>query len=258
MIDSHAHLNDGRFADDHQQVIQRAREAGVEGIINVGYDLPSSQRAIDLAASYPELFATVGFHPHSAKFFSEESYGDLVSLAQQMKVVAVGEIGLDYYYDNSPREQQQYAFRRQMELAEELNLPVVIHSREATQDTLQIIQEFPNVRCLLHCYSGSLETAEQYLAMGHYISIAGPVTFKNAARLQNVARNIPLERLLIETDCPYLAPEPMRGKRNEPAYVQFVAKKIAELHQVPLAEVIEHTKANTIQFFGLKRINSEK
>lgn len=253
MIDSHAHLNDERFDGIHAQVIQRAKEAGVEVIINVGYDLPSSQKAIELAASYPGLYATVGFHPHSAKLFNEAGYDELITLAQQPKVVAIGEIGLDYYYDNSPREQQKYAFRRQMALAKELDLPVVIHSRDATKDTIDIIKEFPDVRCLLHCYSGSLETAREYLAMGHYISIAGPVTFKNASRLQEVAKNIPLDRLLIETDCPYLAPVPMRGKQNEPAYVKYVAEKLAELQHVSFEELVKQTMENTIKFFALEQ-----
>jgi len=198
-------------------------------------------------------YATVGFHPHSAKLFNEAGYDELITLAQQPKVVAIGEIGLDYYYDNSPREQQKYAFRRQMALAKELDLPVVIHSRDATKDTIDIIKEFPDVRCLLHCYSGSLETAREYLAMGHYISIAGPVTFKNASRLQEVAKNIPLDRLLIETDCPYLAPVPMRGKQNEPAYVKYVAEKLAELQHVSFEELVKQTMENTIKFFALEQ-----
>lgn len=257
MIDSHAHLNDGRFDKIIDEVLQRAKEAGVEGIINIGYDLPSSQRAINLANLHHELFATVGFHPHSAKFFDDVSYQELLKLAGKPKVVAIGEIGLDYYYDNSPRDQQRYAFRGQMALAQDLDLPVVIHSREATKDTMDILKEFPDVRCLLHCYSGSLETAKEYLEMGHYISFAGPVTFKNAVRLQEVAKNIPLDRLMVETDCPYLAPEPMRGKRNEPAWVKYVALKIAELQNVTLEEVIKHTKDNANKFFGLGAFYSE-
>lgn len=251
MIDSHAHLNDSRFEDQLPEVVARAEEAGVEKIINIGYDLLSSRRAIGLAQEYSSMYAVVGIHPHDAKRASEGTMADLIKLAASNEVVAIGETGLDYHYDNSPRDLQQKVFHWHLEIAEALNLPVVIHSRDATEDTVNILKQHPNNRCLLHCYSGSWETAQIYLAMGYYISFAGPITFKNAHKLRNVAAQVPLDRVLIETDCPYLAPEPHRGKSNEPAFVIHVAEKLAELHETSLDKLVAATKSNTKLFFDL-------
>lgn len=252
MIDSHAHLNDPRYDSILDDVIARAQAAGVEGIINIGYDLPSSRRAVELAQEYGWMYAVVGIHPHDADGVTPEIMVELEALAKEKGVVAIGETGLDYYYDNSPRDIQRKVFRAQLDLARRLDLPVVIHSREATQDTLEIIKENPDNRYLLHCYSQSLESAKIYLDLGCFISFAGPITFKNADKLRKVAAAIPLERLLIETDCPYLAPVPHRGKTNEPAWVKFVAEKLAELHNISLEELIEITNNNTREFFNLK------
>ncbi len=249
MFDSHAHLNDEQFESDLAEVIVRAKEWGVERIINVGFDIPSSQKAVELAEIYPQMYAVIGIHPHEAKLWDESADETLRTLATHKKVVAIGETGLDYYYDHSPREQQQTIFRQHFLLAQKLNLPLVIHSRDATADTLAIVREFTDVSCLLHCFSGSVETAKQYLEMGDYLSFAGPITFKNASRLQEVVRAVPLDRILIETDCPYLAPVPKRGKRNEPANVRYVAEKLAELRDVNLDTLLAATRENTIRFF---------
>jgi TatD DNase family protein len=251
MIDSHAHLNDPRFRADLSDVVERAQEAGVAAIINVGYDLPSSQCAVKLAERFEILWAVVGLHPHDAKLWDEEVQRGLLELAGHPKVLAIGEAGLDYYYDNSPRDEQRAVFRAQLALAEELGLPVVVHSREAAKDTLDILSEYPQVPCLLHCYSGSLEMARDYMQMGHYFSFGGPITFQNASRLRSVVEGIPLEHILLETDCPYLTPHPHRGKRNEPAYVGLIAQKLAEIHGVSVEEVVRVTSENTRKFFRM-------
>lgn len=251
MIDSHAHLNDPHYDQILPEVIIRAQQAGIEGIINVGFDIPSSYRAVALADEYEWMYAVIGIHPHYAEQVSAKDIKELEKLAEHRKVVGIGETGLDYYYDNSPREQQKLVFYQHLELAKKLDLPVVVHSRDAAKDTLDILKEHPKHTCVLHCYSGSLETARIYLDMGHYISFAGPITFKNANRIRQVAANISLNRLLIETDCPYLAPVPKRGQDNEPAWVVYVAEKMAELHNVTLDELKAVTTENTRNFFRI-------
>jgi len=252
LIDSHAHLNDPHYDQILSEVIIRAEQAGIEGIINVGYDIPSSYRAVELANEYEWMYAVIGIHPHYAEQVSEADIKELEQLAEQGKVVGIGETGLDYYYDNSPREQQKLVFCQHLELAKRLDLPVVVHSRDAAKDTLDILKEHAKNRCVLHCYSGSLETAEIYLDMGHYISFAGPITFKNANKIRRVAANIPLDRLFIETDCPYLAPVPKRGNPNEPAWVVYVAEKLAELHDITIDEIKTITMENTRRFFRIE------
>ncbi len=251
LIDTHVHLNDEQFEEDLPEVIQRARAAGITELINIGYDLDSSRRAIQQAGQYSGLKTTVGIHPHDASTATEAALEELAKLAAAESVVAIGETGLDYYYDNSPRDTQRYAFRRQLELAKELGLPVVIHSRDATQDTLEILKEFAPLRGVMHCFSGSLETAEICIDMGLYIAFGGAVTFKNANRLRGVAAKVPLERIVLETDCPYLSPEPRRGRRNEPAYLVYTLAKLAELKQVSEAKAAEITTANARVVFGL-------
>ena len=251
MIDSHAHLNDRAYQNDVADVIARAEAAGVDAIINVGYDLASSRKAVDLAERFPGLWAVVGLHPHDAKDWTEELGDSLRELTKHPKVLALGEAGLDYHYDHSPRDVQRSVFREQLALARELKLPLVIHSREATKDTLDLVSEYPDVPCLLHCYSGSLETARIYGEMGHYFSFGGPITFNNAHKLRDVVAGIPLDRILLETDCPYLTPHPYRGKRNEPARLPLVAEKLAEIHGCSLEEVVQQTVENTRTFFGL-------
>lgn len=252
MIDSHAHLNDPHFDANLTEVAERAKQAGVEGIINVGYDLESSHKAVALAEEYDWMWAVVGVHPHEARLVTPDTMAELERLARHPKVVAIGETGLDYYYDHSPREVQQQVFHQHLELAAKLKLPVVIHSRDAAQDTINIVKEHPDNRCVIHCYSGSLETAKIYLDLGHFISFTGSVTFKNAAKLREVAAAVPLERLMIETDCPYLSPEPMRGKPNEPAWIEYVAAKLAELHSISVDDLKAITAANARLFFNLK------
>ena len=253
MFDSHAHLNDEKFNEDLEAVVRRAHEAGVEGIVNVGYDLSSSQKAVALAEEHENMYAVIGVHPHDAESFSEHSKERLVELAKHAKVVAIGETGLDYYYDNSPREVQRKVFQEHYDLARQLGKPVVIHSRDAAADTMEIVEANKGVPSLLHCYSGSLEMAQQYVAMGHYLSFAGPITFKNANRLRKVAAGVPLDKVMVETDCPYLAPIPYRGKRNEPSFVIHVAQELADLHGVDIGKIKAITRANTMRFFGIKR-----
>lgn len=256
MIDSHAHLNDPAFASDLAEAVARAKDVGVHTVINVGYDLPSSRRAVELTNAYPGLWAVVGVHPHDAKTWSPQVRAAIKELAKHPKVVAIGEAGLDYYYDNSPRDQQREVFREQLSLAKEVGLGVVIHSREATQDTLEIVREFPQVSCLLHCYSGSWETAQIYQDMGHYFSFGGPITFNNANRLREVVAKIPLDRVLLETDCPYLTPHPHRGKRNEPAYLVHTAEKLGEIYGRTTEEIARVTEENTRRFFSLLKEDS--
>ncbi|MGI6565947.1 MAG: TatD family hydrolase [Limnochordia bacterium] len=252
LIDTHCHLNDPRFESDLPEVIQRARSAGVTELVNIGYDLDSSRKGIELAALYSGLKTTVGIHPHDADTADEAALAELAKLAGAESVAAIGEIGLDYYYDNSPRELQRLAFRRQMELAKEMDLPVVIHSRSAAQETLEILQEFAPLRGIMHCFSGSFETAQICMDLGLYIAFGGAITFKNADRLRGVAARVPLERTVLETDCPYLSPEPWRGRRNEPAYLVSVLAKLAELKQVSEAEAARITTVNARNVFGLE------
>lgn len=256
LIDSHAHLDDKRYDEDRDEIISSLKDKGVELVVNIGADMESSISSLELAKKHDNIYAVLGIHPHSASQASQEAMNQLRDLAQHEKVVAIGEIGLDFYYDNSPRDQQRKWFKEQLKLAKELNLPVVIHTRDAAQETFDIIKEAQDgsLRGVMHCYSGSLEMAREYVKLGFYISLAGPVTFKNARVSHEVAKGIDLEWLLVETDCPYLTPEPYRGKRNEPAYVNYVAEKIAQLKEISFEEVAEVSNKNTRELFGLERI----
>lgn len=253
LIDSHAHLDDKRFDADRLQVIERAVQNKLQLIINAGHDLESSQRSIALAAQYPFIYATVGVHPHDAKNVPADYLQQLEAMASQPKVVAIGEIGLDYYYDHSPREVQREVFLAQLRLAKKLNLPVAIHLRDAYGDFLEIMRQekLSPIKGVMHCFSGSGEVAKECLDMGFYISFAGPVTFKNADKLKQVAAGIPMDKILIETDCPYLTPTPYRGKRNEPAYVQHVAEEIALLKNTTATAVAEAVWHNAMKLFNL-------
>ncbi|MDP3488029.1 MAG: TatD family hydrolase, partial [Bacillota bacterium] len=236
VIDTHAHLNDKAFADDIGEVVDRAVSGGVSDIVVVGYDLPSSEHAVRLAHEYGPLWAAVGVHPHDAPQADITGLERIYTLTQASKTVAIGEIGLDYYWNTWPKEQQQQAFRQQIELAKNVSLPFIVHDRDAHGDVLAILREhgaFPD-GFVMHCFSGSAEFARECIQLGGYVSLAGPVTFHNAARLLDVAKEVPLERLLIETDCPYLAPHPHRGKRNEPQYVNLVLSVIAQLRGIPV------------------------
>jgi TatD DNase family protein len=253
LIDTHAHLDDQKFDDDRAEVIKRAEEAGVAKIINIGYDLPSSRRVVDMLSAWPGFYAAVGVHPHDAATYNPGVESEIRRLASRPGVVAVGEIGLDYYRNLSPAEVQRRVFRRQIGLAREVGLPIVVHEREACADTLRILAEekAAEIGGVMHCFSGSRETAKICLDMGFYISFAGPVTFKNARRLQEVAGEVPLDRLLVETDCPYLTPEPWRGKRNEPAYVKYVAQRIAAIRGLELEDLAQAVCASACRLFRL-------
>ena len=250
-FDTHAHVDDARFAEDRDAMLENCREKGVSLIMNIGASIESSRAAVALSEQYKDIYATVGFHPCDTYDLTEEAYAEIEELAKHNKVKAIGEIGLDYHYEDTDKEKQFVAFRRQMALAEKLKLPVVIHSREATQNTLAILQEFPNVKGVVHSYSGSVETAKILLNMGYYLSFNGIVTFKNAHKARDVLATLPHDRVLIETDCPYLAPEPHRGERNDPSLVPFVAAKVAEIWGITQEEVANITFENGKRFYGI-------
>ena len=254
LIDSHAHLDDLRYDTDRDNVLQRAQTAGIEAIVTIGCDLATSQAAVALAHAHPNIFATIGVHPHEAKEIGEGWYESFRSLAQHPKIVAYGEIGLDYHYDHSPREIQRQRFREQIHLARELALPLVIHTREAQEDTVMILREegAVDVGGVFHCFSGDMWLAKDALDLGFYLSFSGVLTFKNATMLRDIAKTVPLDRLMVETDCPYLAPVPYRGKRNEPAYVQYVAETLAEIRGNGSVEsVARATVENTKRVFRI-------
>ncbi len=251
LIDTHCHLDMPQFGEDLADVMERASEAGVEAIITIGSDPESSTRAIGLAERYGQVYCTVGVHPHDAKDFTLDALMKLREWASHKKVVAIGETGLDYHYDNSPRKTQREVFERHLALAVEKDLPAVVHSREASEDTLRILRASGIKKGVMHCFSGSMRTAEAAMALGLHISIAGPVTFKKARKLKDVARAVPDEYLLIETDAPYLAPAPMRGKRNEPAYIVYTASEIAALRGISPEDVARITALNARRLFGL-------
>jgi TatD DNase family protein len=231
LIDTHAHLDDARYDPDRDAVIARARQAGVGAFVTIGCDLATSRAAVELAARYPGVYAAVGVHPHEVNHIEDGWYDELRRLAAHEKVVAYGEIGLDYHYNHSPPKLQRERFREQVGLARELGLPIVVHTREAQEDTVAILKEehAGETGGVFHCFSGDAWLAQEALALGFYLSFSGVLTFRNAAPLQAVAQTVPLDRLLVETDCPYLTPVPHRGRRNEPAFVKLVADKLAGL-----------------------------
>lgn len=252
MIDTHAHLNDPKFASDLNKVVARARAAGVDRIVVCGYDLPSSRAAIEIASRFESVFATVGVHPHDAKSWDGAAREELRELARAPKVIGIGETGLDFHYDFSPRAVQIEALEAHIELAHEAGLPIVVHSREAGDRALQVLESRASnvVGGVFHCFSGDEDFARRVLQAGFYIGIDGPVTFANAALLRGVVRITPLERILIETDCPYLAPVPHRGKRNEPAYLVHIADEVARIKGVPVEEIDRVTSENARRLFG--------
>ncbi len=257
-VDSHAHIDGAEFDADRDAVIQRARDAGVSTILNVGTGDPHSgalERAVELAEKHADIYTSVGTHPHDAGLFDEQAEQRITSLARQSRrVIAWGEIGLDFHYDNSPRDVQMNAFRRQLQLARDARLPVIIHTREAEAETIAILKSDwagAGLPGIMHCFSGSLGLAQAALELGFLISFSGIVTFKKADDLRSIAAQVPLDRLLIETDCPFLAPVPFRGKRNEPAYVVEVARCLAELYGVRLEEMAGITSSNFVGVFKL-------
>jgi len=251
-FDTHAHLLDERFDSDRETVIKKLEFHEIGWVTECGSDMDTSIRAAALAETYGNIYAAVGIHPHDAKSWDGLSGAELKALAGQAKVVAIGEIGLDYHYDFSPRDVQRRVFEYQMEIAGELGLPVVIHSREATQDTLDVLSGFPKVKGIMHSFSGSTETMERLIGMGYYIAFGGMVTFNNAKKPLAAAGCVPLERLLIETDCPYMTPVPYRGKRNSPKYVKLVAEKIAGLRGLDTTEIEGITTRNAFEVFGIE------
>lgn len=237
LVDTHAHLD--LLEEDVGEALHRAREAGVTGVVTVGIDLDSCRRALELARRHPGVRVVVGVHPHDASSLDRETLGELRRLAGDPLVVGIGETGLDFYRNLSPRSDQERAFRAQLELARELDMPVVVHDREAHSRTLEILEEYAPFagRLIMHCFSGDLEMARAVMDMGGYISVAGPVTFLNAGRLQGLVRELPVERLLVETDCPFLSPHPYRGRPNSPERLVLIAAKVAELKGIPLEEL---------------------
>jgi TatD DNase family protein len=254
-VDSHAHIDGPEYDDDRDAVITRAQESGVKTILNVGTGDPHSDafaRTVQLAKEHENIYAAIGVHPHDARLYDDAAEAKLNELmAQSSKVIAWGEIGLDYHYDNSPREMQREVFRRQLRAANARGLPVVIHTREADADTIEILQEGQPLAGIMHCFSGSLELARGAMELGFYISFSGNITFKKAEDLRAIAAEIPLERILVETDCPYLTPVPFRGKRNEPARVVDVGRGLAEARGMSLEEIGQVTSANFAALFGL-------
>ncbi len=252
LFDTHAHYDDERFDEDREALLNAMPEKGVGLIVNPGCDLASSRTAVDMAQKYDFLYAAVGIHPENCGDFAPAMTDGLRALAKAPKVVAIGEIGLDYYWaENPPRELQQEVLRRQLALAQELHLPVIIHDRDAHADTLSIVREFPQVTGVFHCFAGSVEMAQTLIKMGWMLSFNGAATFKNAKKAPEVIAAVPLEKLMIETDAPYLTPVPHRGERNDSSYVRFVAEKIAEIKGISAEEVEKATWENGKAFFGI-------
>ena len=255
LFDTHVHLNADQYQDDVTEVIERALASGVSRMVVVGFDRSTINRAIELAEAYDFLYASVGWHPVDAIDMKAADLVCLEELSAHPKVVALGEMGLDYYWDKSPKEIQKEVFRNQIRLAKKVNLPIIIHNRDATADIVAILKEekAETVGGIMHCFSGSVEIAKECVQMNFYISLGGPVTFKNAKQPKKVAEEIPLDRLLIETDCPYLTPHPYRGKRNEPSYVKLVAEEISKIKGVSFEEVSRITTENANKIFGIIR-----
>jgi len=254
LIDSHAHIQLKNFGNDREAMLARAQKAGVGYIITIGFDLETSMGAISLAEQYDFVYATVGMHPHDARFLHDKTIAKFRELAQHPKVVALGEMGLDYYRNLSPRSIQQKAFEAQLQLAQELNLPIIVHDRDAHKDIMKILRWYAGKiekRGVLHCFSGDIDMAKEAIDLGFYISIAGPVTYPKSSSLQMVAREVPMDRLLLETDCPWLAPQFRRGKRNEPAYIKAIAEKIAELKGVSVTTIADATTTNVKTLFRI-------
>jgi len=258
LIDSHAHIDLPEFNKDRDQVLERARQQGVRAVINVGLDAESSRKSLAMAQKYDDVFVAVGFHPHEAAKMKDGDLESLAELTKDSRVVAIGEIGLDFYRNLSPRQSQLEVFKAQLDLAVELNLPVVVHCRQAHEEVYDILSAWVKAspadnsrRGVIHCFSGDIGMARRYIELGFYISLAGSVTYPSAGELVEVARELPLDRLLLETDAPFLAPQAHRGKRNEPAYMVHTAEKVAEVRQAPVEAVAEAAARNTIELFRL-------
>lgn len=252
IFESHAHYDSQKFDEDRDELLKSMPENGIGTIINSGADWDSVTEVVELAQEYPHVYAAVGMHPDEVGDLNEERFTYMKTQCQKEKVVAVGEIGLDYYWDNESHETQKKWFIRQLELARELDLPVIIHSRDAAADTLEVVQKHAQgLRGVIHCFSYSKELAREYIKMGFYIGVGGVVTFKNAKKLKEVVEEIPLERILLETDCPYLAPVPFRGKRNSSLYIPYIAEEIANIKGITYEEVVAQTELNGKELFGI-------
>lgn len=251
-FESHVHLDDKRYNEDRDAEIKQNFKNGVTKVVNVGADMKSSDYSIKLSEKYDFIYATVGVHPHDVKNMTDNDLNMLKEMSKNQKVVGIGEIGLDYFYEYSNKKDQKKWFIEQLKLAMELDLPVVIHSRDADNECYEIIKKYCPKKAVIHCFSGSSELAKQYVDLGYYIGVGGVVTFKNARKLVEVVRNIPLESILIETDGPYLTPEPHRGERNSSSYLKYVAEKIANIKEIPVEKVQETTYLNGLSFYGIK------
>ena len=250
-FDTHAHYDDARFDEDREALLAGLRAQGVALVLNAASDMASSEKAMALAQAHDFIYCSVGVHPHEAEGMRDEDFDTLRTWLKHPKVRALGEIGLDYYYDNSPREVQKKRFAEQLALAHELDVPVIIHERDAHEDCMNILRAAAPVRGVFHCYSGSLEMAKELVKRGFYLSFTGAITFKSARRALETIAWMPMERIMIETDCPYLTPVPFRGRRNDSSYVRLVAEKIAEVRQMHAGDVAAATMANGKRFFGI-------
>ena len=258
MIDSHCHLDFPQFDEDRDEVLSRADDASVTAVINPGTDLESSRRAVALAERYDYVYAAVGVHPHDASTLGQRTLSELRQLATHSKVAAIGEIGLDYYRDLSPRAEQRSAFEAQLTLAADLDLPVIIHQRESGADVMAALRDWAgdgHSGCVLHAFSGDQVMADEAVSLGFYIGVGGPLTFKNARRLPDIVPHLPLSCLVVETDAPYLTPHPYRGKRNEPAYMVLVAERLAQLRGLSLDELSKQVTENTLRLFRLPSVS---
>ena len=252
IFDSHAHYSSEQYKEDLDKVIEEMKENRVIGVMNCGTDVASSKKVIELAEKNDIFYAAVGVHPSDAFGVDDTMMNEIEKLAKHDKVKAIGEIGLDYYWEENPsKEEQKDAFRKHLELAKKLNMPVIIHDRDAHQDTLEIMKEYPEVIGVVHCFSGSVEMALECLKLGYYIGVTGVVTFKNAKKIIDVVREVPLDKLLVETDAPFMAPVPNRGKRNQSNYIEYVIEKIAEIKEISSVEVSEKTIENTRKLFNI-------
>lgn len=253
IFDTHAHYDSDSFDEDREAVIKELKENGVIGILNCGSDLYGLRKSVELAKNFDIFYAAVGIHPENADEFNEEVIKEIREYIKYEKVKAIGEIGLDYYWEENPsREVQKEVFRAQMKLADELNLPVIIHDRDAHGDTLEIMKEFPNVIGVVHCFSGSVEFAKECIKLGYYIGFTGVLTFKNAKKLVDVCREIPVDRMLVETDCPFMAPVPFRGKRNKSDYIEYIIDKMSEIRGISGEEMNEVLLNNKRNLFKIK------
>lgn len=251
LFDTHAHLLDKRFDEDRDALIAQMPKDGVVGVIEAGCCVDISKRAAQLASEHDFIYAAVGVHPHDSADLPSDYISELEELAQNKKVIAIGEIGLDYHYDFSPREVQRKVFEEQVTLAEKLDLPMIFHMRKSTADMMSILEEHKGIRGVMHCFSGSVETAQRCIALGLHISFTGSVTFKNARKVVDAAEAVPIERIMAETDCPYLSPEPMRGRRNDPRNVEHVLRKLAEIKDVTFEQMCEINIENAKGLYGI-------